>query len=61
MIPTVDENKCIGCGLCERMCPAIFIIDSMMIARVIGEGTTEDEVARLEAAVDYCPVSAISL
>ena len=21
-IPTVDENKCIGCGACEYLCPA---------------------------------------
>lgn len=32
-----------------------------MIARVIGDAATEDEMAKLEAAIDYCPVNAISL
>ena len=21
-VPTVDENRCIGCGACENLCPA---------------------------------------
>jgi formate hydrogenlyase subunit 6/NADH:ubiquinone oxidoreductase subunit I len=21
-VPAVDENKCIGCGACENLCPA---------------------------------------
>ena len=31
----VDENACIGCGLCENTCPEVFKMNEDNIAEVI--------------------------
>ena len=61
MTPKVDESRCIGCGLCVQLCPELFTVDSRQIACVSGTANLEEEQARLEAAIDYCPVKAIYL
>ncbi|MDD2459292.1 MAG: ferredoxin [Eubacteriales bacterium] len=61
MTPRVDENRCIGCGLCVQLCPDLFTIDPRQIAIVMGAATSSESVERLEAALDYCPVQAISI
>lgn len=51
----VDQNKCVGCGLCAGMCPDIFILNmdgkSEVIAQSNEEGAKEAQAA--------CPVEAI--
>lgn len=54
----VDEDTCIGCGLCESIAPNTFEMDGD-IAKVIEE-TVSDEGAAREAC-DSCPVDAITL
>ena len=54
----VDENACIGCGLCEGIAPNTFEMDGSL-AKVI-EDPVSDEYAAREAC-ESCPVSAISL
>lgn len=61
MTPRVDENRCIGCGLCVQLCPDLFAIDPRQIAIVMGTADSQESIERLEAALDYCPVQAISL
>ena len=61
MTPRVDETRCIGCGLCVQLCPDQFTIDPRQIAIVTGVADTSEAIERLEAAVDYCPVQAISI
>jgi len=55
----VDKDVCIGCGLCEGICPKVFSIedDGKAIA-------SEDDILEtlIESAVDaaeQCPVGAI--
>lgn len=53
--PTVDQNICIGCGLCASTCPECFEIKEDGKSHVIGE-TCECDLQ--EVALD-CPVQAI--
>lgn len=59
MIVKVDEDECIGCGVCEDECPEIFKVNSVSISEVIRQ-PEEDEEECVEAAIDACPVGAIS-
>ena len=54
----VNEN-CIGCGLCESLCPKVFRLNENGLACAIeNEIDNEDEVATSEA-LNGCPVGAI--
>lgn len=60
MTAVVDENRCIGCGLCEQLCPDWFRLDQRLVARITGSVINDDVLERVEAAAAYCPVQAIS-
>lgn len=51
----VDQNKCIGCGRCTELCPAVFRLNADGKSEVIEEKNLE---CALQAA-DECPVEAI--
>ena len=53
----VDEEKCIGCGLCLGLADAVFSFNDDGKA-VAGEVTPDDEDA-VESAIASCPVEAI--
>ncbi|TVQ99358.1 MAG: ferredoxin [Desulfovibrionales bacterium] len=54
----LDENECIGCGVCEELCPEVFHLDlATSKAEVIQEeGGPEDQI---QEAIDNCPVECI--
>lgn len=52
----VDQEKCIGCGLCVGMCPEVF----RMNADGKSEEITQEDSACAQNAVASCPVNAIS-
>lgn len=57
---TVDEETCIGCGLCAETCPNIFELkDDKAIAKV--EDIPEDLVESCKEAAEECPVEAIQI
>ena len=53
----VDQNKCIGCGMCAGMCPETFIMSAMGKAEVVNSEASD--CAKNAAA--NCPVEAISV
>jgi ferredoxin len=52
------EEECIGCGMCEQLCPEVFRLNTETnIAEVImPEGGPED---LIQEAIDSCPVECI--
>lgn len=57
----VDRETCIGCGLCESICPEVFELDGENIAAVMVDMIPQEaEDAAIEAQ-DECPVSAITV
>lgn len=55
----VNEN-CIGCGLCNSICPQVFTMTDEGVATVSSDISEEQEELVQEAA-DSCPVDAIEV
>ncbi len=53
----VNED-CIGCGLCEGMCPAVFHMTDANVAEAVGN-VPASEVDAAREAQSSCPVGAI--
>ncbi|MGC8708628.1 MAG: ferredoxin, partial [Athalassotoga sp.] len=54
----VDEDACIGCGVCESLCPDVFKLGEDGKAHVIADDCSS---GCCEDAKDSCPTGAISL
>ena len=50
---------CIGCGMCETVCPDVFIIDG--VAKVVDGATFDGNEESIREAVDMCPVQVIRI
>ena len=61
MKATVDRDTCVGCGLCESVCPNVFEMDSDSIAEVITDVISPENEACAIETQDECPVSAITV
>ena len=56
----VDQELCIGGGICEMLEPEVFELDDeIVIASVIGDGLLPRN--RADVVVDRCPSRAISV
>lgn len=60
MKANVNEDTCIGCGLCADTCPEVFVMENAIAKVKVPEVPPEHEDCCREAA-DGCPVEAISL
>lgn len=60
MKPQVDQDLCIGCGLCAELAPDVFELDENELSTVVGEVTDDNELT-VDEAVESCPTSAISM
>lgn len=56
----VNQDNCIGCGVCEQLCPTIFRINENGVSEVYAKITQEDE-SNVETASTSCPVSVIEI
>jgi len=54
----VDQDTCIGCGLCAATCPEVFELNDDGKAQAVADTTDDNRDAVMEA-IDGCPVSAI--
>lgn len=59
--PTVDEDLCIGCGICEQTCPGVFELNDEGTAQVKDDAEDCDDAGCCEEAADQCPVDAITV
>lgn len=54
----VDQELCIGCGMCTAACPAVFAMNADGQAEAVAD-TDDDNRDDVMTAIDGCPVSAI--
>jgi ferredoxin len=55
---TVDAATCVGCGLCEQLCPDVFQVQGDGLAHVKADSSAT---CNLKEVADQCPVSAIKI
>lgn len=58
---TVDYDKCEGLGMCEAMASDYFELDDDEQMHVLDENPPESDRAHVHAAVQACPVLALTL
>lgn len=61
MKAVVNQNTCIGCGLCVGTCPDVFSMDSDTKAVAINQPVPAQLEEDVVSAKDSCPVNAISI
>ncbi len=54
----IDEDLCIGCGLCASIEPSVYEMGGDNLSHIVGDVTDDNEDAVREA-VESCPVDAI--
>lgn len=55
----VNQDTCIGCGLCISTVPEVFEVNADGKAEACAH-TTDENRAAVQEAIDACPVQAIS-
>jgi len=56
-VPYVEREKCIGCGTCVALCPAVFQLKDDGKSDVVDpDGASETDI---QQAIDSCPVQCI--
>ncbi|WP_027861710.1 ferredoxin [Marmoricola sp. URHB0036] len=57
----VDRDKCEGLGMCEAMAHEYFELDDDDTMTVLDDSPPEVDRSKVHAAVEACPVMALSL
>jgi len=58
---TVDLDLCQGHGVCESEAPAVFELAKRENVAILDPSPPEEARSGVEAAVRYCPTSALSI
>ncbi|HJV36292.1 ferredoxin [Geomonas sp.] len=53
----VDQEVCIGCGLCASIAPEVFRLNDGGVSEVYNQSGAEED--KIQQAIDSCPVSCI--
>jgi ferredoxin len=56
----VDQEACIGCGLCAQVAPGVYEMQGDKAVAISAE-VPEDKTEEAQNGADQCPVSAISI
>lgn len=57
----VDQDACVGDGICEDICPEVFELRDDGLAYVLIEEPSEDLIEKVQEAAEQCPALAIEL
>lgn len=57
----VDQDVCIGCGMCASMCDAVFTMNDNGLSEAVSDSIADEFLNDAEEAKDCCPVDAISI
>jgi ferredoxin len=55
----VEHDLCIGDGICESICPQVFVLGEDGLSYVIADDVAEDLRDDVQEAVDSCPTECI--
>ncbi len=55
--PYVDQDSCIGCGLCASIVPTVFRLNEQNLSEVHNPAGAPEE--KIQEAIDSCPVACI--
>lgn len=58
---TVDKQTCEGLGMCEAMAVDFFEVQADGTVAILDERPADDRVEEVRAAVESCPVMALTL
>ncbi len=58
---SIDQDLCIGCGLCADQCPNVFVMEDDGKAHVTSQEAAEAELECAEDAAMTCPTEAIKV
>ena len=57
----VDQDLCIGCGVCPEVCPLVFEMDDNDLAQVTVDTVPPEAEEACQEAAEQCPVEAIKV
>jgi ferredoxin len=58
---SVDQETCIGCGICVNLCPGVFEFNEKGLAFAKAEAVPEVSIECAGTASEQCPVNAIEI
>jgi ferredoxin len=57
----VDEDLCLGCGICEGLAPEVFSMANEPFAEVLLDPVPEEYEEAVRQAAEECPEEAITI